>query len=257
MTPRAVQPRAKLPDLGVLILAAGKSSRIASVTGGRPKPLLEIGGKTLIRRHLEWVRAYGVDAVWVNLHHRSEEIRSALGAGTDSGLRIMFSLEETILGTAGGWKRVAEHEHASWLVIYGDNLMRFDLADFHAFHTSSGAAATIAVFDPDVNANTKIAGGRVRLGPDGIVTGFQEGAGSDPLAVGYVNAGAYFLESEVLRYVGAGLQDFGRDVFPALAAAGRIAGHVIEPSGYCLGVDTPETLATATDLIARGEVILQ
>ena len=52
-----------------LVLAAGKSTRIASVTGGAPKPTLELAGQSVLRHNLDWLRQSGIEAVEVNLHH--------------------------------------------------------------------------------------------------------------------------------------------------------------------------------------------
>src|ERR1700754_438894 len=90
-----------------VVLAAGKSTRIASVTGGRPKPLLPIAGKSVIEHTLEWLPKNDGRHVWINLHHRPDDIRATLGDGSAIAVRLDYSHEETILGTAGGWKNIA------------------------------------------------------------------------------------------------------------------------------------------------------
>lgn len=42
-----------------LVLAAGKSTRIASIANGKPKPLMRIHGKTVIERNLVWLSEFG------------------------------------------------------------------------------------------------------------------------------------------------------------------------------------------------------
>ena len=69
-----------------------------------------------------------------------------------------------------------------------------------------------------------------------------------------MNAGAYLLEPAARAHVPAGASDFGRDVLPRLAAAGTLFGHLLEPAGFCLGVDTPERLRVARGMLARAEV---
>ncbi|HEX7050695.1 MAG TPA: nucleotidyltransferase family protein [Longimicrobiales bacterium] len=242
--------------LGVLVLAAGKSTRIAGITGGAPKPLMRLRGKRLIEWSLEWLASWGVRSVWVNLHYGAEAMRSALGDGGRYGLRIRYVYEPEIRGTAGAWRDVASVGGGSWLVVYGDNVMRFDLDRFVAVHRERGAAATVALFDPARHANTGIAGGRAVLGAGGRITGFREGGAARAGEGALVNAGAYLLEDEVLGYIPAGYQDFGRDVLPGLAEAGKLFGHVLEDDAYCLGVDTPERYAVAEALIEAGGVPL-
>lgn len=241
---------------GVLVLAAGKSTRIASIAAGAPKPLLEFGGKSLIEWNLEWLIAAGVTEVWINLHYRPESIREALGDGSRYGVRIEYSYEPELLGTAGAWRRVASSWGATSLVVYGDNVLRFGLDEFLAAHRRSGAVATVAVFDPARHRNTGIAGGHVVLADDGRIREFREGVPPRAGAREYVNAGAYLLEPEVLSAIPAGFQDFGRDVFPQLLTGGGLYGHVIDDAGFCLGLDTPESFAEGRRLLEAGEVKL-
>ena len=245
-----------LGQLRVLVLAAGKSTRIASVADGLPKPLLEVGGRSVLAGNLAWLRRAGICSVWINLHFRPEAIRSALDEDSQLGLRINYSHEETILGTAGALKRVAEDGSGHWLVIYGDNLMRFDIHTLLGTHRRQEAVATIALFDPDSHVNTRIAGGRVVLGSNGFIEAFVEGGTGGNPAARYVNAGAYVLEPEALAHIGGGFQDFGKDVFPQLVTEGRVAGHVIERDGFCLGLDTPESLDLARELVRTRQVIV-
>ncbi len=241
---------------GVLVLAAGKSTRIISLSAGLPKPLLEFGGKHLIEWTLDWLAASGIAEVWINLHYRPECIRDALGDGSRHGLRIRYAFEPELLGTAGAWRSVAAGWGSTSLVVYGDNVMRFGLSEFVAAHRRSGAQATVAVFDPARHGNTGIAGGHVLLADDGRIHDFREGVPPRPGAREYVNAGAYLLEPEVLAAIPPGFQDFGRDIFPRLLTGGRLYGHIIDDTGFCLGLDTPENFARAERMLGEGEVRL-
>lgn len=235
-----------------LVLAAGKSTRIRDVTKGRPKPLLELGGRSLLEWNLLWLAKAGVRRIWINLHYRPERIRCAVGDGSRWGLEVHYSNEDSLLGTAGAWRRLSEHWETTSLVIYGDNLMRFDLERFVAAHARFGTAATVALFDPDVHVNTGIAGSRVQIANQ-RVTAFHEGARS---SAGLVGAGAYLLEPSVEADVPDGFADFGRDVSPALARRGDLSAHLIEPSGFCLGADTPASYRRAQELIRSRSVAL-
>jgi mannose-1-phosphate guanylyltransferase len=235
-----------------VVLAAGKSTRIASWSGGLPKPLLEIGGEPIIRRNLRWLARGGIDQVWINLHYRPELIRQRVGDGRELGLKVQYSYEPEILGTAGGVRQIAAGWSEPFVVLYGDSLFRSDLRLMELAHYRSRAAMTIGLFDRWLHPHTGLAGGAVTLAPDGRVAGFVEGAMDSPL----VNAGCYLMESAVVgRIPAAGFCDFGRDLFPRLLACGiPVNAHLIE--GYCLGVDTPQAYQRALNLIAQGRVEL-
>ena len=224
-----------------LVLAAGKSTRIASVTGGAPKPTLALAGKSVLRHNLDWLRQFGVDSIDLNLHHQPERIRAELA---DYPASFRFWQETELQGTAGSYRNLDAAERV--LVVYGDNLTRFDLEAFQARHRSP---VSIALFDPARVPNTGIAGGRVQLDADGRVIRFEEGGQQ-----GLVNAGVYLLESSIREFIPAdGPFDFARELFPRLLDLG-VEMHGFELDGFCLGLDTPESWACAQCLIDSGKV---
>ena len=238
--------------MNALVLAAGRGTRIAAAAGGVPKPLIPIAGRPVIVRTLDWLASAGIRDVWINLHHRPDDIRAALGDGSLFGVTIHYAFEPEILGTAGAFRALATAFTETTLVVYGDNLVRFDLSPFFEAHRKSGARATVALFDPDRHPNSRIAGGRVALNGNARVTSFVEGASIH----GLVNAGVYLLEPGFATAIPPGFQDFGRDVLPGQLASGDVSGYLIDPAGYCLGLDTPESLRNAEELIATNQVAL-
>lgn len=250
-------------DVPALVLAAGRSTRIAEIAAGRPKPLLDVGGRSLLEWNLLWLASHDVSRVWINLHHEGDAIRSAIGSGGTVGLDVRYAPERSLLGTAGAWRRLRGEWRSTSLVVYGDNLMRFDIERLLRAHRETGARMTIALFDPARHANTAAAGGIARV-EEGRVTAFREAVSSGlpahpasgEASTGLVNAGVYALEPTVAELIGPGYQDFGHDVLPRLVEHGWVAGHVIEPTGFCLGLDTPERYERARAMVANGVVAL-
>jgi len=239
-----------------LVLAAGRSTRIAGELDGRSKLLVDVGGQTVLERNLRWLAHAGVTAVWINLHYRPDDIIDAVGDGSRFGVRVRFSEEPELLGTAGAFRKLAEEWTDSVLVVYGDNVNQFELRALVDHHRGSGAVATVALFDTRVHGNSGIAGGRVVVDGD-RVSAFVEGGIT--VASPLVNAGVYVLDRAVLTHIpNLSAPDFGRDVFPALLAAGApIAAHVIEPDGYCYGIDTPDALARTRAALGVARTISQ
>ncbi len=236
-----------------LLLAAGLGSRIRTVAGDLPKPLMPFAGAPVLAHNLRWLARGGVRRVWINLHYGADRIRAAIGDGEAYGLVIHYVYEPELLGTAGALANIADAVTEPMLVVYGDSLVRCDLEVLEDAHRSAGAEATVALFDRDRHPHTGIAGGRVLLDKAGRVTAFVEGAGS---ASGLVNAGVYAIEPSILDLIPHGrLVDFGRDVFPAMLDQGRaLRGWVMGDAAYCLGLDTPESHAEGLRLLETGQV---
>ncbi|MHB1861363.1 MAG: nucleotidyltransferase family protein [Gemmatimonadaceae bacterium] len=244
-----------MSGVGALLLAAGLSTRIAAVTGGQPKPLISIAGQPILVHNVRWLAEHGIRDVWVNLHHRADLVRAALGDGSQWGVHIRYSEEPRILGTAGAARKLLDEMSEPFLIVYGDNLVRFDLTDFLTAHRRAAPDLTIAVFDESV-PNTGIAGGRVQLNQAGAVVAFAEGGRRNEVDSSYVNAGVYVMRRDILRPFPAGtFLDWGTHVFPTLLREmAPIMGYPI--SGFCLGLDTSESYERGLALIAAGQVRL-
>jgi choline kinase len=72
-----------------IILAAGVGKRLLGRSNGRPKCLIEIGGKTLVMRLLEGLAAAGVGEAVVVTGFEGDAVREAVGAGP-GGIRVRF-----------------------------------------------------------------------------------------------------------------------------------------------------------------------
>jgi len=86
-----------------MLLAAGRGERLRPLTDTTPKPLIEVGGKPLIARHLERLADAGFEEVIINLGWLGKQISDYLGDGHAFGLAIRYSQEPPgALETAGG-----------------------------------------------------------------------------------------------------------------------------------------------------------
>ena len=86
-----------------MILAAGRGERMRPLTDTVPKPLLRIGGQTLIERHVHALARAGITELVINHAYLGEQIVQALGDGDAYGVRIGYSPETGgSLETGGG-----------------------------------------------------------------------------------------------------------------------------------------------------------
>ncbi len=84
-----------------MVLAAGLGTRMQPLTGDRPKPLIEVGGKALIDWVLDDLAEAGITTVVVNLHYKAEMLSQHLSARQRP--RVLVSDEtEALLDTGGG-----------------------------------------------------------------------------------------------------------------------------------------------------------
>ena len=63
-----------------IILAAGRGERLGEAAGGRPKCLLQFGGKTLLQRHIEILNGLGAEHIIIVTGYRHRDIEEVLAA---------------------------------------------------------------------------------------------------------------------------------------------------------------------------------
>jgi N-acetyl-alpha-D-muramate 1-phosphate uridylyltransferase len=211
----------------VMILAAGLGRRLAPLTDSVPKPLLEIGGTTLIERHLVRLAADGFDDVVVNLAHLGELIAGRLGDGRRYGVRIAYSREsDGPLETGGGIANALPLlGSAPFAVVNADIWTDFPFATLRA---AGHPAHVVLVPNPADRADGDftLRGKRVERGRRNTAT--YAGIGVfDP---------ALFARPTQARFPLAPL------LFE-LAATGRLAGELY--TGRWFDIGTPARLASA------------
>ena len=86
-----------------MLLAAGRGDRMRPLTDTTPKPLLTIGNKALIEYHIEALKRAGINELVINTGWLGEQIRTALGDGSQYKVTIEYSIEPpTAFETGGG-----------------------------------------------------------------------------------------------------------------------------------------------------------
>ncbi|MEO3471186.1 nucleotidyltransferase family protein [Roseomonas sp. CAU 1739] len=83
-----------------MVLAAGLGTRMRPLTDDRPKPLLELDGRSLLDHALDRLQAEGVGQAVVNAHWFGDQIEAAMARRADP--RIILQKEDALLETGGG-----------------------------------------------------------------------------------------------------------------------------------------------------------
>ncbi|WP_333641964.1 nucleotidyltransferase family protein, partial [Mesotoga prima] len=138
-----------------MILAAGAGTRLRPLTNRLPKPMLPIIEKPVIEFILELLSKYDVKEIMINVSHLAGVLQNYVRSGYRFGVRVGYSFEGHFekgqlvpepVGSAGGLKKIQEESgffDETFVVLCGDAIVDFDLAEAFEFHKASRSVATI------------------------------------------------------------------------------------------------------------------
>ena len=217
-----------------IILAGGKAERLGEAAEGRPKALVDVGGRPLAVYQIALLKRAGVQRVIFSVAAGQEELFDRELDGL--GVKVVTVGEPQPLGRGGGLRLAAQARKGDGPVyaMNGDELFDLDLNELHEAHDLKGGAATITV------APLRSHLGVVDVDGDDVVRGFREA----PQLPFWVNTGLYVLEEEAIaRLPERG--DHETTTFPELAEEGRL--RAFRHEGLWLTVNTPKDLRLAQE----------
>jgi MurNAc alpha-1-phosphate uridylyltransferase len=230
-----------------MVLAAGLGLRMRPLTETRPKPLIEVAGRSLLDRVLDQLQAAGIADIVVNAHYLAGQIEAHVAARTVGPARITVSVEAERLETGGGVaKALPLLGDEPFFVVNGDVLWQDGPRPTLACLAEAWDGAVmdaLLLLHPTATAFGYDGTGDFLIAADGRLSRPAEGAGAP-----YLFAGIQILSPVV--WTGLPVPPFSLNwIYDRAAAQGRLFGLV--HSGSWFHVGTPEDLALAEAELAR------
>ena len=221
-----------------VIMVGGKGTRLLPLTLTRPKPAMPVLDKPFLKYLIESMADAGIEEIFLACGYKSDILAHAIGDGSDMGVRIIYSDEDTPLGTGGAIKRLEDRLDPVFLAANGDTLTSVDIAAQIREHFESGAAVTDSLSEVDDPSQA----GVVRIDGDGRILEFQDKPKREEACSNLVNSGVYVVDKKVLEYIPKDtFYDFSKDLFPLLIEKGeRLQGHMAK--GIWVDIGRPHDL---------------
>jgi MurNAc alpha-1-phosphate uridylyltransferase len=209
-----------------MILAAGRGERMRPLTDRVPKPLLKVGGRTLIECLIGQLTAAGFRELVINHAHLGQQLEQYLGDGSRLGVRIEWSREpEGALETGGGIVQALPLlGGAPFLVVNGDIWTDFPFAGVR--RDLEGLAHLVLIDNPPHHPQGDFALDHGRVRADG------------PVRLTFSGIGVY--RPELFRDCQPGKFPLA-PLLRAAMAQGMVSGE--QYHGTWLDIGTPERLA--------------
>lgn len=221
-----------------LILAGGLGTRLGELTKSTPKPILRVGGVPFMEHVLWNLKRHGIERILLSTGYLADQVEATLGDGSRLGIELTYNVEAEALGTGGATRFAGPRLEDEFFVLNGDTLFDVNYWALTAMKQGAGHAAMALRHVPDVSRY----GGCTLRGEQ--VTAFQEKGHAGP---GVINAGIYALDQETIARLPEGKSSLERDLFPMLAAEGRLSG--IAADSFFIDIGLPETLEEANRTI--------
>lgn len=223
----------------VMLLAAGKGTRMLPLTLERPKPLLEAGGRSLIEHQILKLREAGFRDFVINHAWLGEKLEAALGDGSALGVRIQWSPEGEPLETAGGIVRALPLLGSEpFAVVNADIWTDYPFARLLQGLPAARLARLVLVPNPAHNRK-----GDFCLAADGSLLRRETAAGTS-----LTFSGIAVYDPQLF----AGLEEGPRPLLPVLLDAisrGWACGEQF--AGTWIDIGTPERLADLDTLLQK------
>ena len=220
-----------------MILSAGYGTRLWPLTEDRTKPAIPILGNPLVGYVAEYLARYGCDEIIVNLHHRPESVRKALGDGSKFGVKLQYVEEPEILGTSGAMDNARSLlDGETFVVVNGKIITDIDLHAAFETHRRTKALATLVLMPNParerftvVNTADELLVGFGGMPSKEVATG---GAAADDEPLMFT--GIQILDPAIFDHIPRGVFSHSTtDVYPqAIAKGERIAVHVAREGSW-------------------------
>lgn len=252
------------PPTTAVILAGGLGTRLRAALTDRPKVLAPVAGRPFLDYVLDYLAGQAIRKAILSVGYLAGQVREYAGDGQRWGLDLSYAYEETPLGTGGGIKLASQGFERPFFAFNGDTLFQVELAELWQCFLRLDTEAAISLRKVPAGSLEQAARGAVRLlhgkGRCRKIVDFMEKPigenQAEPLqgeeAEAWTNGGIYVLTPQALGGVPLDrMVSIEREVFPALAASGRLSG--CQQNGYFIDIGTPESLAAFEQDVNKGQ----
>lgn len=210
-----------------VVMAGGEGTRLRPLTSNRPKPLVPILNKPCMQHSIELLKRHGIDEIVVTLYYLADEVQGYFGDGSDLGVKLIYTVEDTPLGTAGSVKKAEEYlKGDTFIIVSGDALTDMDVRKALAYHKHKKSVATLVL----KHVENPLEFGVVITDDEGRVRRFLEKPSWGEVFSDTVNTGMYILEPSILDYMEPEKNyDWSQDIFPRLLREDKpMFGYIME-----------------------------
>lgn len=225
-------------DIDVFILCGGLGKRLGKISGGRPKPMVNVAGKPFLYTIISWFKKKGFKRFIIGTGHKADFIKAYYASNPISGISVRFSEEKQQLGTGGAVKNARRLISSNpFFVLNGDSYCRFSPDKFLLFHKKNKSIVSIVMTGTECGMEY----GKIKVKQSGQIDSFDE---KDQNAKNcFVNAGVYLFDKKAFDVMPCRRKfSLERDFFPRLK---QLRSFGYKQCDFFIDIGTPERYVAA------------
>jgi len=220
-----------------VILVGGRGTRLGSLTDETPKPLIEVGGRPFLEHLVRNLARHGFRDILLLAGYRADQVADFAARSPELGVRMHCIVEPEPAGTGGALRLAADRLAEEFLLLNGDSFLDINYLDLCVPSLAEDDVVGRIALRPVPDASRY---GTVTAVGERVTEFSERPRGEGP---GVINGGVAWLSRRILDSIDRLPCSLERDVFPSLAAAGRLAGRPY--GGYFIDIGVPADLLRA------------
>lgn len=219
-----------------IVLIGGFGTRLKSVSGRTPKPMMPVGDVPFLYLLLRRLEAAGCSRIILSLHYEAEAIKAKLIADRPVSCEIVFVVEDHPLGTGGAIKLAAKYVLGdAFVALNGDTFSDIDYSDF--YKTSLGSELVIS----GVNVSNAKRYGTLHFDEKfNLISMTEKGVGGPAV----INGGTYFVKKASILSIEEPIFSFEYDYIPRYFSKAKV--YLFEGNFIDIGIPEDYLFACAT-----------
>jgi len=155
-----------------------------------------VGPKPILEHIVDWLRSYDVRDIVIATGYLGRLIEQYFGDGSEFGVSIQYARSDGPMGHAGQLKSAQSLLPETFVCLYGDAILDFDLKKLIDFHRKKSAFLTMALMTHE----TQLKYGLISTNSEGRVSKWKE----KPTLTSDINVGCYVVDKKFLTYIPSG-----------------------------------------------------
>ena len=231
-----------------MVLAAGRGTRMKSLTDDCPKPMLPLNGRPMLAHQMDRFSAAGISRACIVIGYRGEMVREHFSAHPPAGIEVEFAVQAVPDGTGSAALLARDFVGDSdFLLTFGDILVDPQVY-LKLYERSDGSEIVLAL----AHIDDPYRGGAVYV-EDGRVVKIIEKPPKGTSTTNFISAGIYLFKSAIFEELSnltpsvRGEYDL-TDAIHSTVRAGKTV-RCFEVPGFWRDIGRPEDLAPASEFV--------